>query len=152
MKKQCKTCGKKLSKRNKSGFCQKHYLEDLKKNTVKCPEKKRLHRNKIEQKSRRSLTGRFTQARYRAEKERGLDWGIAKSEYSELIKLPCHYCKGEINETGAGLDRIDNTKGYLLDNVVPCCGSCNITRGDRLTSEEMKVAMKAVLAFRKRKK
>jgi len=24
-----------------------------------------------------------------------------------------------------GLDRADNSKGYELDNVVPCCGRCN---------------------------
>jgi len=24
-----------------------------------------------------------------------------------------------------GLDRIDNEKGYLLDNVTPCCKICN---------------------------
>jgi len=27
-----------------------------------------------------------------------------------------------------GLDRIDNTKGYVIDNVVPCCGHCNLMK------------------------
>ena len=39
----------------------------------------------------------------------------------------------------AGLDRKDNTKGYELDNVVGCCGACNIIRGDRFSIEEMKL-------------
>lgn len=54
-------------------------------------------------------------------------------------------------ETGVGLDRIDNdSRRYDVTTVLPCCGSCNMTRGDRLTVEEMKVAMDAVLAYRKR--
>lgn len=24
-----------------------------------------------------------------------------------------------------GIDRVDNSKGYILDNVVPACGTCN---------------------------
>jgi hypothetical protein len=30
-----------------------------------------------------------------------------------------------------GLDRVDNGKGYEIDNVVPCCKECNYAKCDR---------------------
>lgn len=55
---------------------------------------------------------------------------------------------GNLSKTGVGLDRIENSKGYIISNVVPCCGSCNKIRGNNLTSDEMAIAMKAVRNFR----
>jgi hypothetical protein len=62
----------------------------------------------------------------------------------------CHYCFSSLlTETGIGLDRINNNLGYSLDNVLPCCGNCNKIRQDKLTVEEMKVAMSAIINYRK---
>jgi hypothetical protein len=62
----------------------------------------------------------------------------------------CFYCKSDIsNVGGVGLDRIDNDKGYIKTNVLPCCGSCNLIRGYNLTVKEMKVAMTAVMELRR---
>ena len=44
---------------------------------------------------------------------------------------------------------MNNEKGYEEGNVLPCCKDCNSVRQDVLTVEEMKVAMKAVLKYRK---
>jgi hypothetical protein len=87
----------------------------------------------------RHTTGRFAGAKSTA-KHRKLSWGIKREDYFNLIHLPCFYC-GMENDTkaGTGLDRKDNTKGYELDNVVGCCGACNIIRGDRFSIEEMKL-------------
>ena len=61
----------------------------------------------------------------------------------------CHYCKSSIlKETGAGLDRINNDKGYIKTNVLPCCGTCNLIRGYSLTVDEMEIAMDAILLRR----
>jgi hypothetical protein len=27
-----------------------------------------------------------------------------------------------------GIDRVDNTKGYTLENCVPCCTRCNLAK------------------------
>lgn len=43
----------------------------------------------------------------------------------------CSYCSGSLRElSGHSLDRIDNLRGYHLDNVVPCCWECNHKRRD----------------------
>jgi hypothetical protein len=52
------------------------------------------------------------------------------------VSLPCHYCEGDIG-FNIGLDRKDNTVGYSYENVVPCCGICNSTKGKHLSYDEM---------------
>ena len=70
------------------------------------------------------------------------DWLLVSSQ-------PCHYCKTPYQlHGGAGLDRIDNSLGYLSTNVLPCCPTCNKIRGDNLSVEEMEVAMSAILQYR----
>ena len=38
---------------------------------------------------------------------------------------------------GVGLDRLDNSKGYVLDNVVPCCDKCNRLKHMNISKDEM---------------
>lgn len=92
------------------------------------------------------LNNRFRLAVAAAE-NRKLNWKLTEEQYLSLVEEPCHYC-GEDVGTGVGLDRIMSKVGYILDNVLPCCGTCNIIKGDRLTAEEMKVAMEAVIKLR----
>lgn len=47
----------------------------------------------------------------------------------------CIYC-GETDWKKLGVDRVDNKKPHTPDNVVCCCGECNVKRGDRYTIEE----------------
>jgi hypothetical protein len=71
-------------------------------------------------------------------------------EYAALISLPCHYCGGIFGtvQVGIGLDRKDSSKGYSNDNVLSCCGTCNMIKGDTFTVEETLVAVKAILNYR----
>ena len=67
---------------------------------------------------------------------RGLEWNLTDKQVRRLTKQPCHYCGTKPSQVYSGknlngtyiyngLDRTDNTKGYTIDNVVPCCGTCN---------------------------
>lgn len=79
----------------------------------------------------------FNKWKRRALKERqSVPWEITKEEVWELIQQPCHYCGCEPHHTWGmktgngqitynGLDRVDSLRGYVEDNVVPCCGTCN---------------------------
>ena len=78
-------------------------------------------------------------------KERGLVFNITKDKFKEITKQNCFYCgcvpsQISINLGGDktkqkrycngeyiynGVDRIDNTKGYIENNIVPCCKQCN---------------------------
>lgn len=80
---------------------------------------------------------------------RGLTCTITLIEYTKLIILPCYYCENPMPESmGTGLDRIDNDKGYHLDNVLTCCGDCNSLRMDKLTVDETKHVAMALKAYR----
>lgn len=85
-----------------------------------------------------------------AARKRELVWDLTFEQYSEIISKPCHYCGKDLtDQKGSSLDRIDNNLGYTLGNVLPCCGDCNVVKNDVLTVQEMEIAMKAVLEFRK---
>jgi hypothetical protein len=78
-----------------------------------------------------------------AAKTRGLAMTLTEEDFRTLISLPCTYCGGKLPETGSGLDRIDNTRGYIYradgsPNCVPCCSDCNAARRDSFTLFEFK--------------
>ena len=68
-------------------------------------------------------------------KKRGIHFGLTKTRFEELIMMPCFYCtyqkQGEVN----GVDRLDNQKGYIENNVVPCCEPCNLMKGSQHPQE-----------------
>lgn len=87
-------------------------------------------------------------AQYKAQaKRRNLEWAISKRYFKYLTKQNCWYCgstptnihttQSKIN-TGnyiyTGVDRINNNKGYIKNNIVPCCKICN--RGKRAMKQK----------------
>lgn len=70
----------------------------------------------------RTPAGKLRKIRARA-KKKNIDFNLTIEFYETLWGHPCHYCGTTMEVTG--LDRKDNDKGYLTDNVVPCCYDCN---------------------------
>lgn len=62
-----------------------------------------------------------------------------------IISKPCSYCGSEEN---VGCDRIDNSKGHTMDNVIPCCYICNTVRNRTFTVDEMKILGIAIAEIR----
>lgn len=71
-----------------------------------------------------------------AAKRRGYEWKLTEAEFLAIVQQPCHYCgesprerKDSKRYNGGfvcnGIDRKDNTRGYLFDNALPCCSPCN---------------------------
>ncbi len=68
-------------------------------------------------------------------KYRGLEWSLSDSEFSDLTQRECEYCGAKpsatrvVSRNGSftynGIDRVDNSLGYVMSNVVPCCYTCN---------------------------
>lgn len=57
---------------------------------------------------------------------------------NNIFTSKCIYC-GKTDWKKLGCDRIDNTKGHTIDNVVCCCGKCNIERGTKPFEEFYKM-------------
>jgi len=65
---------------------------------------------------------------------RKLEWTLTTEEFLYIIHLNCTYCgdppsnyirKYNMSFAYSGIDRVDNSKGYVEGNVVPCCAVCN---------------------------
>lgn len=56
-------------------------------------------------------------------KSRNYEFSISSDHFDFFCKEPCFYCGKKSNKMG--LDRYDNSKGYIIGNVVPCCEICN---------------------------
>jgi 5-methylcytosine-specific restriction endonuclease McrA len=80
---------------------------------------------------------------YRAgARRRNVDFTISKELFSVLSKQNCHYCGKEpdnVNKAArrygeyvySGIDRVDNSIGYVPSNVVPACYTCNRAKGTK---------------------
>ena len=77
---------------------------------------------------------------------RNLSFELTKEQFKEITRQNCKYCGSEPKQSyyqGGGngeyiyngVDRIDNSIGYIINNVVPCCKDCNIGKGTK-TKEE----------------
>jgi hypothetical protein len=65
-------------------------------------------------------------------RRRGKEWLLASVEAYKLIIASCVYCGYTPNwpESRVGIDRVDNSKGYVPGNCVPCCSTCNSAKGE----------------------
>lgn len=99
---------------------------------------------------RHSLKGRYSRFRFKA-KQREINVDLTFEQWVGLAKdADCHYCHEKIQSHGISLDRKDSGLGYVMGNVVPCCGSCNKIRNEDLISyDEMVYIMPLLLAFRR---
>lgn len=86
--------------------------------------------------------------------ERGLSWGISEEQFDFITKQCCSYCGVEPSNRRnlpdgscfifTGIDRVDNTRGYEKDNVVPCCRVCNRSKDVRSKEEFLSWARRVV--------
>jgi len=73
-------------------------------------------------------------------RNRNFEFSLEKEEFRKLITSTCFYCGTPPNRTTNtrrpsakqftynGIDRIDNEKGYIGGNCVPCCRECNFAK------------------------
>ena len=57
--------------------------------------------------------------------KRGLLFDLSFDVFCELVSNPCEYCGTHVADEVNGIDRVNNTIGYVYENSVPCCGMCN---------------------------
>ena len=70
---------------------------------------------------------------------RNLIFELDEEQFKMLSKQDCVYCgrpphrtssrnRSNLTYTYNGIDRIDNSRGYTLDNCVSCCTTCNLAK------------------------
>jgi hypothetical protein len=99
-----------------------------------------------------------------AAKKRGLTFELTDEQVRNLTKSECFYCgvppastartnthekssgysKANSSYTYNGIDRKDNTVGYVESNVVACCAQCNMAKGTYTIEEFIDLAKRIV--------
>jgi hypothetical protein len=94
---------------------------------------------------------------YKKMSEKGdREFSLSEDEFRELISSDCFYCgkkpslqhhhaKRRVNGNLKynGIDRIDNSKGYVQGNVRTCCNQCNLAKRN-YTEKEFKMLITAI--------
>lgn len=87
--------------------------------------------------------------------KRGGDFGLDYEEFKAFVSRPCAYC-GSLGtpkqkyghySISNGIDRIDNSKGYVVGNVAPCCKTCNQFKKG-LTIDEVLAHVRLIAMFK----
>lgn len=133
IKVKCPTCG---IIRNINRF-QKHKI-DIKETTGQCM-KCSIINNRIKLDVGEASFNKLYSDYDKKGVERGYTFNFTKDEFRTLTKQNCHYCGKEPSNimknkifngsyTYSGIDRKDNSLGYTIENCVPCCKMCNISK------------------------
>jgi len=125
----CKQCNKAYNEANKEHIketkkayreANKEYYKEYSKAYY---EANKEYKKEYKKAHHRTPKGKYTKIK-RSAKVREINFALPFQIYeSKLWGEPCHYCGVDIEVTG--LDRKDSNKGYVPDNVVPCCRDCN---------------------------
>lgn len=89
--------------------------------------------------------------------ESGREFALTQDEVRELTSGRCSYCGAlphrvmKVHETGEyshytynGIDRVDSSIGYKIENCVTCCWDCNVAKKDRSLEDFLAWARRVV--------
>lgn len=124
------------NKRNRKEYHRKYYLANKKWISKKNKRYRLIHIEEIRKRQRKyaviyrvrrktiynSPKNKYQSYKHDAER-RNIKWNLSFNQFMTFWQKPCHYC-GEPIEF-IGLDRVDNSKEYTINNIVPCCKICN---------------------------
>lgn len=114
---------------------------------------KNYWKNKESIRSKQTLWKTSLQARYnsllRYAASKNIECTLTFSEY-ELLVGPgvCHYHGGSLYlhyGTGYLIDRLDPKRGYIFDNCVPCCKTCNDIKGHDISAQDAYVMIRKLV-------
>lgn len=131
-------------------YNKKYYMEN--KEEIAIHGKEYRKRTKKIWKEKWKLKGKTPGTRYcvykGTAKRRNINFNITIEEFMQFWNRPCDYCGSEI--IGIGIDRVDNSKGYDMDNLVSCCAWCNKMKLT-YTKEEFINHCKEIIKFTNKK-
>jgi 5-methylcytosine-specific restriction endonuclease McrA len=82
-------------------------------------------------------------------KRRQLEWSLTREQARKIFSSSCFYCgivpsrvktipNGHGSFSFNGIDRKNNSSGYVLKNCVPCCRICNFMKSDMSLADFLK--------------
>ncbi len=135
----CSSCGREKSvhSRGDSGpICNNCYYREHPGVCFVCGKKREVHSCKTaegkllcENCALYSSPSKMFRKYKQAARKRNLTFNLSEQEFSSLVSGPCNYC-GELLGQHNGIDRVDNSLGYEIENCVSCCATCNLMKRD----------------------
>jgi hypothetical protein len=122
----CKECSQQFEPYSKiwnAKYCSNECKNEVYKKSQKSMRDKRTERLKTD---KQYLANDIYNKYKRSAIKRGYEFTLDINYFVQYINAECHYCGDIINKVG--FDRIDNKKGYTIQNTVPCCTICNIMK------------------------
>lgn len=58
-------------------------------------------------------------------RSKGYVFELNFDSFKLVYNQSCHYCG---KERSKGIDRIDSNGGYSMNNILPCCRTCNVMK------------------------
>lgn len=109
--------------------CRTYDAGKYKRRRQKNPERLRENKRKSKKRVRARSPLRIKREDYReGAKKRGYEFHLTEEQTYELFKSPCFYCN-QFNAIGInGIDRVNNSVGYTIENCVGCCSHCNAAK------------------------
>ena len=114
---------------------------------------KEKSRERQREKARQDRQNENNRARFllkdsrKSDKKKGYSNTLTLEHIQEALHQDCTYC-GD-NTTLMTLDRIDNTIGHTIDNVLPCCYRCNNIRGNMPYAAWIEIVPAVKMVFEK---
>ena len=89
-------------------------------------------------------------------KERGLDFSLSEDCFRDITQSECTYCGEKPSQFQTrfsefkynGIDRVDNSLGYVEGNCAPCCKLCNRMK-DVLSVDDFKDHIRTIIVFQR---
>lgn len=90
------------------------------------------------------LNIKFCKLEYKCRKKK-IKLSLTFKTFLFFMGYDCFYC----SQTATGLDRVDNKKGYVNENVVACCEECNRLKSDKYSLEETLLMLDLIKTFKR---
>lgn len=68
-------------------------------------------------------------------KRRNIEFSLTEEDFRNLINSPCYFTGRTLTWESMGIDRLDSSRGYTLDNCVPACFPVNRAKSDMSVTE-----------------
>ena len=148
----CRQCGVKYNK----GFGSSTYFCSISCKSEYSFEKRQIHKSnraiaikENPDKYKDSIINRCYRSYKNGAENRNLQFDLQIKDIIEHFQKPCYYCGDKIKTVG--IDRVDNSIGYTIGNIVPCCTKCNFMKRAYSSNEFVNQCKKVARNIRKTK-
>ncbi len=138
---------KKCDKENQKEYRERPEVKKRSRVLVKKWRKDNPEQNKkLKKKWEQSPKGKYNEYKKRS-RERNIIFNLTFEQFITFWQKDCEYCGDKIDTIG--LDRVDNKKGYNIDNVESCCTQCNTMKMDYTEEEFINKCLKITKKYGK---